>query len=79
MQAASVQYEPYIEDADPEALQAVANLEGAGATRYTIPVECSIRPVRMEVHDRSHVRGDIAARICLLGSNRTTWRTFTLR
>lgn len=37
-----------------------------------------MRPVRMEVHGEQDVRGRIPARICLLASNRTTWRTFTL-
>ncbi len=78
VQSGSLKYEQYIEDADPEALQAVANLEEAAAVRYTVPAESSMRPVRMEVHDRSDVRGEVKARICLLGSNRTTWRAFTI-
>ncbi|KAL7929912.1 anaphase-promoting complex, cyclosome, subunit 4 domain-containing protein [Trichoderma chlorosporum] len=36
----------------------------------------TLRPIRMEVHDRSQVRGDLPARVCLLGSSRTTWRTY---
>ncbi|PTB62161.1 hypothetical protein BBK36DRAFT_8547 [Trichoderma citrinoviride] len=47
--------------------------------RYTLPSSHhALRPVRMEVHDESHVRGDLPARICLLGANRTTWRTYKL-
>ena len=45
---------------------------------YEIPEFKAMKPVRMEVHDRSEVRGEIPKRICLLGSNRTTLRTFEL-
>jgi anaphase-promoting complex subunit 4 len=45
---------------------------------FTLPPEQTIRAVRMEAHDASDVRGHMPARICLLGSNRTTVRTFAL-
>ncbi|KAL6861973.1 anaphase-promoting complex, cyclosome, subunit 4 domain-containing protein [Trichoderma novae-zelandiae] len=48
-------------------------------SRYTLPSSHhALRPVRMEVHDKSQVRGDLPARISLLGGNRTTWRTYRL-
>ncbi|KAL7811159.1 anaphase-promoting complex, cyclosome, subunit 4 domain-containing protein [Trichoderma gracile] len=47
--------------------------------RFTLPTSHhALRPVRMEVHEKSSVRGDLPARICLLGGNRTTWRTYAL-
>lgn len=49
-----------------------------GFAAYSLPEEQPLRPVRMEVHDQANVRGDIPARICLLGSNRTMLQTFTL-
>ncbi|KAL7942047.1 anaphase-promoting complex, cyclosome, subunit 4 domain-containing protein [Trichoderma barbatum] len=46
-------------------------------SKYHLPTSHhALRPIRMEVHDRSQVRGDLPARVCLLGSNRTTWRTY---
>ncbi|KAF4123247.1 anaphase-promoting complex subunit 4 [Geosmithia morbida] len=46
---------------------------------YTLPSESlsGVKPVRMQVHDRVNARGELAARIYLLGSNRTTWQAFT--
>lgn len=46
---------------------------------YRLPSESvpGLRPVRMQVHDRVNVRGELAARIYMLGSNRTTWRAYT--
>lgn len=49
-----------------------------GFAEYRLPVQQAVRPVKMEVHDRSDVRGEIPKRICLLGSNRTTWQTFSI-
>jgi anaphase-promoting complex subunit 4 len=46
--------------------------------KYDLPGEKPLRPVRLEAHDKADVRGEIPARICLLGSNRTVWQTFTL-
>lgn len=47
--------------------------------RFTLPTSHhALRPVRMGVHEKSNVRGDLPARICLLGGNRTTWRTYAL-
>ncbi|KEY69430.1 hypothetical protein S7711_05744 [Stachybotrys chartarum IBT 7711] len=45
---------------------------------YRFPEGKVLRPVRMEIHDKSDVRGEIPARICLLGSNRTTLRSFAI-
>ncbi|KAG6225897.1 hypothetical protein E4U34_007493 [Claviceps purpurea] len=47
-------------------------------TEYVLPPEYEMRPVRMEVHDRVNLRGEIPERICLLAGNRLTWRAFTL-
>ncbi|UNI21530.1 hypothetical protein JDV02_007510 [Purpureocillium takamizusanense] len=45
---------------------------------YRLPKEHPMKPVRMEVHDKSDLRGEVPARVCFLGSNRTTWRTFSM-
>ncbi|OAA58788.1 anaphase-promoting complex component Cut20/Apc4 [Cordyceps fumosorosea ARSEF 2679] len=70
-------YEPYVEDAAPDSIRGMP-LAATGGTECRLPEECAMRPVRMEVHGEHDVQGQIAARICLLASNRTTWRTFTL-
>lgn len=74
---AAALYEPYTEDAAPESIPGLP-LAAAGGTEYHLPEACAMRPVRMEVHSGHDVRGQIPARICLLASNRTTWRTFIL-
>lgn len=59
----------------------VADMEGISAQvfeAYRLPAEHSMKPVRMEAHDESNVRGEMPARICFLGSNRTTWRAFSI-
>ncbi|KAJ6782555.1 hypothetical protein PWT90_01383 [Aphanocladium album] len=70
-------YEPYVEDAPVESIAGLP-LSATGCIKYRLPEEWAMRPVRMEVQSAHNVRGDIPARICLLGSNRTTWRTFIL-
>ncbi|EGX89143.1 anaphase-promoting complex component Cut20/Apc4 [Cordyceps militaris CM01] len=77
VEANATLYEPYAEDASPDSIAGMP-LDATGCTQYHLPEECAMRPVRMEVHSEQAVRGQIPARICLLGSNRTTWRTFTL-
>ncbi|KAL6895150.1 anaphase-promoting complex, cyclosome, subunit 4 domain-containing protein [Trichoderma evansii] len=48
-------------------------------TTYHFPASHQIlRPIRMEVHDRSEIRGELPARICILSSNRTTWKTYKI-
>ncbi|KHO00818.1 WD40 repeat-like-containing domain protein [Metarhizium album ARSEF 1941] len=50
----------------------------AGLQEFVIPTEYAMRPVRMEVHDKTDLRGELPIRIYMLSSNRTTWRTFTI-
>ncbi|KAM3468711.1 hypothetical protein MY5147_007656 [Beauveria neobassiana] len=77
VQADAALYEPYAEDASPVSIAGMP-LDAAGCTAYRLPATCTMRPVRMEVHSGHAVRGQVPARICLLASNRTTWRNFTL-
>ncbi|OAQ98499.1 hypothetical protein LLEC1_01900 [Akanthomyces lecanii] len=76
VQSDAALYEPYTENASPQSIPG-APLAAAGCKEYHVPEEYALRPVRMEVHSGHDVRGQIPARICLLASNRTTWRTFT--
>lgn len=74
VQSARLPYSPYDAD-DPGNTSSVA---AEGFDEYRLPAEQAMRPVRMEVHDRSDLRGEVPARICLLAGNRTTWRTFSI-
>lgn len=69
-------YGPY-DAANPGAVPSLTSAE-LFATHHLPASHHALRPIRMEVHDRSDVRGEVPARICLLGSNRTTWRTYKL-
>ncbi|KAI6779565.1 anaphase-promoting complex subunit 4 [Emericellopsis cladophorae] len=51
-------------------------IEPRDFTTYQLPP--GHKPIRMEIHGKANVRGKIPQRICLLSSNRTTWRTYTL-
>ncbi|RFU75006.1 anaphase-promoting complex component cut20 apc4 [Trichoderma arundinaceum] len=67
-------YSPY-DVANPDQAPSLTSAELF--PKYDLPASHhALRPIRMEVHDRSDVRGEVPARICLLGSNRTTWRTY---
>jgi hypothetical protein len=45
---------------------------------FRLPDDPSFVPVRMEVHEARDVRGHMPARICLLSSNRASYRSFVL-
>lgn len=67
-------YNPY-NAANPAQMSSLTSAEHF--PKYSLPASHhSLRPIRMEVHDKTQVRGDLPARVCLLGSNRTTWRTY---
>lgn len=74
IQSGKLPYAPFSVDR-PEATPSVST---QGFAEYRLPVQQATQSVRMEVHDRSDVRGEIPQRICLLSSNRTTWYTFSM-
>ncbi|PNY24707.1 Coatomer subunit delta [Tolypocladium capitatum] len=74
VQSGRLPYGPYDADKPDD----VDGVPVEGFDEYRLPAEQAMRPVKMEVHDRSDLRGEVPARICLLGSNRTTWRTFSI-
>ncbi|KAI8662705.1 Anaphase-promoting complex subunit 4 [Fusarium sp. Ph1] len=45
---------------------------------YSFPENSVLKPLRMEAFDRNETRGEMPARICLLESNRTVLKTFSL-
>lgn len=71
-----ISYGPY-DAANPGQISSFASADLF--TTYYFPANHQIlRPIRMEVHDRSEIRGEIPARICLLSNNRTTWKTYKI-
>jgi anaphase-promoting complex subunit 4 len=56
----------------------MSSIPSSGFPEYKFPSDKTIRPVAMEVHDRSNIRGEIPARICLLDGNRMILRTFSI-
>ncbi|TQV92594.1 anaphase-promoting complex component Cut20/Apc4 [Cordyceps javanica] len=77
VESSATPYEPCAEDTSPDSISGTS-LDAAGCTEYHLPEECAMRPIRMQVHSEQATRGQIPARVCLLASNRTTWRTFAL-
>lgn len=67
-------YGPY----DPSNATEATPISADDFMTYSFPEGPVLRPVRMEVHDKSDIRGEVPARVCLLESNGTTLRTFAL-
>ncbi|KAH7144052.1 anaphase-promoting complex, cyclosome, subunit 4-domain-containing protein [Dactylonectria macrodidyma] len=74
IQPGKLTYGPY----DSSGAGKATIISADGFIAYSFPDSPMLRPVRMEVHDRSDIRGEVPARICLLESNCTTLRTFAL-
>lgn len=68
-----LQYAPYNSVAENIPIVELSDLQ-----EFALPPEYTTRTVRMEVHDETDFRGHVPMRICLLSSNRTTWRAFTV-
>ena len=62
----------------PDNRDQMPSVSAEGFKEFSLPPEHPFRPVRMEVHDKSDVRGKIPSRICLLGANGTTLQTFSM-
>ncbi|KAH8686721.1 anaphase-promoting complex, cyclosome, subunit 4-domain-containing protein [Ilyonectria robusta] len=67
-------YGPY----DPSNATEATPVSADDFMAYSFPEGPVLRPVRMEVHDKSDIRGEVPARVCLLESNGSTLRTFAL-
>ncbi|CAI6082187.1 unnamed protein product [Clonostachys chloroleuca] len=71
----TIQYSPY----DPNNTSEISHVPSDEFPSFTLPEEQqAMSPMRMEVLDSSDIHGDIPKRICLLESNLSTLRTFTL-
>ncbi|KAI5459994.1 anaphase-promoting complex, cyclosome, subunit 4-domain-containing protein [Mariannaea sp. PMI_226] len=63
---------------DPASPNSIPTISADDLIVYSFPETPTLQPVRMSVHDKSDIRGEVPARICLLESNCTTMRTFAL-
>ncbi|KAI9167373.1 Coatomer subunit delta [Paramyrothecium foliicola] len=68
---------PY-SDYDSENASSIPPVSADEFPSYSFLSDKMKRPVGMEVHDKSDVRGEIPARVCLLDANRIILRTFSL-
>ncbi|KAL2753633.1 hypothetical protein ACRALDRAFT_1058004 [Sodiomyces alcalophilus JCM 7366] len=79
VQSPQLDYTPYTEGDLPPPQHLEQNLATADGYRASpLPDDPRFSPIRMEVHPRSDARGEIAQRVCLLGRDRVTWKTFVL-
>ncbi|GKT43951.1 uncharacterized protein ColSpa_04132 [Colletotrichum spaethianum] len=77
VQSPNITYIPYQEGNLPTATALSEQLQGEDTT-VTLPEDPSFTPVRMDVQDASDARGEVPARVCVLGANRTTYKVFSL-
>ncbi|TID02836.1 Anaphase-promoting complex subunit 4 [Colletotrichum higginsianum] len=77
VQSPNMNYVPLQEGSLPAATALSQQLQGEYTTA-TIPKDTSFTPVHLEVQKASSARGDVPARVCLLGANRTAYKVFSL-
>ncbi|KAK1987036.1 anaphase-promoting complex component Cut20/Apc4 [Colletotrichum cereale] len=77
VQSPNIAYTPYREGDLPTA-QALSKQLQDEVTTTTLPEDPSFTPVRMDVQDASDARGEVPARVCVLGANRTAYKVFSL-
>lgn len=73
-QTGNIEYSAY----DPDQPRDVTVTNADEFKSHSLPEDKTMKPIRMEVHDSSGLRGHIPKRICLLAGNKTTLRTFEL-
>jgi len=61
---------------DPVALSAESITETLSVAK--IPSSTGFVPIHMEVVEKNSMRGDIPARVCLLGKDKTTYTVYAL-
>ncbi|OHF02630.1 anaphase-promoting complex component Cut20/Apc4 [Colletotrichum orchidophilum] len=50
-----------------------------GLVTTTLPEDPSFTPIRMDVQNATDTRGEVPARVCLLGANRSVYKVFSLK
>ncbi|GJC86577.1 anaphase-promoting complex subunit 4 [Colletotrichum liriopes] len=77
VQSPNIPYIPYQEGNLPTAAALSQQLKGDDTTA-TLPEDASFKPVCMDVQDASDARGEVPARVCVLGANRAAYKVFSL-
>ncbi|OLN81792.1 Anaphase-promoting complex subunit 4 [Colletotrichum chlorophyti] len=77
IQAPSMMYVPYQEGNLPSPVAVSKQLQGEYTTT-TLAEDSTFTPMRMDVQDATDARGQTPARVCLVGSNRSTYKVFSL-
>lgn len=76
MQSQALRYIHYEESGLPSPTR-LSSIMGQ-CTATALPEDSLFTPVQMDVQDVTSARGEMPVRICLLGSNRSTYKVFAL-
>ena len=74
----SLPYEEHVAGKEPQALRFEADSLGDLLSTAKVPCAAGFVPVHMQVVGGSSQRGDIPARVCLLGKDRATYKVYAL-
>lgn len=74
----SLSYRDIADGKTPEALRLEADKLGEKLSLVTVPTSAAFQPIHMEVIEGSSQRGDIPARVCLLGKDKVTYKVYAL-
>ncbi|KAJ0316790.1 hypothetical protein COL5a_011413 [Colletotrichum fioriniae] len=77
IQSPGISYVPYQENNLPVSTPLSKQLQ-AGLVTTTLPEDQSFTPMRMDVQNSTNARGEVPARVCLLGANRSVYKVFSL-
>ncbi|KXH66934.1 anaphase-promoting complex component Cut20/Apc4 [Colletotrichum salicis] len=77
IQSPSINYVPYQENNLPGSTPLSTQIQ-AGLVTKTLPEDPSFTPIRMDVQHATDARGEVPARVCLLGASRSVYKVFSL-
>ncbi|KAK1490250.1 anaphase-promoting complex component Cut20/Apc4 [Colletotrichum cuscutae] len=77
IQSPAINYVPYQENDLPVSTPLTKQIQ-TGLVTTTLPEDQSFTPIRMDVQNVTNARGEVPARVCLLGANRSVYRVFSL-
>ncbi|KAK7445242.1 anaphase-promoting complex component Cut20/Apc4 [Colletotrichum acutatum] len=77
IQSPGINYVPYQENNLPVSTPLSKQMQ-TGLVTTTLPEDQSFTPIRMDVQNVTNARGEVPARVCLLGANRSVYKVFSL-
>ncbi|KAK1691336.1 anaphase-promoting complex component Cut20/Apc4 [Colletotrichum godetiae] len=77
VQSPSINYVPYQENNLPGSTPLSKQIQ-AGLVTKILPEDPSFTPIRMDVQNATDARGEVPARVCLLGASRSVYKVFSL-